>query len=213
MQLHLPAATSAARLSPAGYKARPTDCQATACSLHLVVCAINGSPIFILISFPLLFLTTQSYLVHKKISQKKTECQKNRTKLLRDDFFNALCVYRPLRAPQCTLQLISCEFEKSCKSDWILMFTNWTLLPVFDRRRPFRSPFHDCPGALIAGSGRSPLSTLLGHPPSCQLDGVRLSWCVSKPIESTSSLRRGGRPSFPTRWASQLAGTLIFEWG
>ena len=35
-----------------------------------------------------------------------------------------------LRAPQYTLQLISCKFEKSCKTNRILMFTNWMRIIV-----------------------------------------------------------------------------------
>ena len=41
--------------------------QAAACGLHLVVCAINGSPTFISILPPLLSLDTNNNLVHKKI--------------------------------------------------------------------------------------------------------------------------------------------------
>ena len=45
--------------------------QAAACGLHLVVCAINGSPIFISILPPLVFLDTTNNLVHDNFSQKK----------------------------------------------------------------------------------------------------------------------------------------------
>ena len=57
--------------------------QAAACGLHLVVCAINGSPTFISILPPLLFLDTNNNLVHGNFPQKVVP-EKTGKKMLRD---------------------------------------------------------------------------------------------------------------------------------
>ena len=170
----LQTATNAARLSPEGYRARSTDWPGCSLRLHLVVCAINGSPTFICILPPLFFFDTNNNLVHDNLSQKKKisgmhwactgicvhrysyfqdmcpyrlpistpptplrklskgptvpahpvenppgsgarkaqKCQKKPEKNVARCFFCALCIYMPFRAPQCTLQLISCEIGK-----------------------------------------------------------------------------------------------------